>query len=64
MDVPRELTVGVMAEKLGVAIHRVQWILKTRGIRERSKAGILRVYDHAAFERVKKELAMPRRRAS
>lgn len=53
-DAPRLRTPGVLAELLGVPLHRVDYILRTRAhIRPAARAGRLRLYDNHA-------LAMPR----
>lgn len=54
---PRLVTAGVMAERLGVPLHRVQYVLRTRQVRVSAYAGRLRLYDRAAVERVRGELA-------
>jgi len=54
---PRLQTTGVIAEKLGVPLHRVQHILATRSkIRPAARAGILRLYDSEAVEQIRYEL--------
>ena len=56
-DPPRLLTPGVLADRLGVPLHRVTYILNTRPhIRPAAKAGILRLYDAQAVEAVRAEL--------
>ncbi len=53
----RLITPGVMAEKIGVPLHRVLHVLATRRhIAPRARAGTLRLYDTSAVEAVKKEL--------
>ncbi len=55
--VPKLRTAGVLAADLGVPIHRVLHVLRTRShIRPTASAGRLRLYDRAALEQVKKEL--------
>ncbi len=54
---PRLLTPGVIAARLGVALHRVHYILESRGIRPVARAGRLRLFDAAAVERVRSALA-------
>ena len=61
---PRLLTAGRMAERLGVPIHRVQYVLRTRRVRVSAYAGRLRVFDLAAVEAVRRELAAMDRRRS
>lgn len=55
--VPKLRTAGVLAADLGVPIHRVLHVLRTRShIRPTASAGGLRLYDRAAVELVRKEL--------
>ena len=55
---PKLITAGVIAERLGVSVHRVQHILRTRpNIRPAARAGSLRVYSADAVQRVACELA-------
>lgn len=54
---PRLQTTGVIAEKLDVPLHRVLHVLATRGhIRPAARAGILRLYDNEAVEKIRQEL--------
>ena len=56
-DEPRLLTPGVLAERLGVPLHRVTYILGTRPhIRPAARAGTLRLYDAQVVEAVRAEL--------
>jgi len=55
--VPKLRTPGVLAELLGVPLHRVQHVLRTRSqIRPTARAGRLRLYDLEALELVRNEL--------
>ncbi len=55
--VPKLRTPGVLAADLGVPLHRVLHVLRTRDhIRPAASAGRLRLYDRAALELVRKEL--------
>ena len=58
-EVPSLLTPGRVAERLGVPLHRVQYVLRSRGrtIRPVARAGRLRLYNLGAVERVRRELA-------
>ncbi|MCC5830903.1 MAG: hypothetical protein JJU36_15765 [Phycisphaeraceae bacterium] len=62
---PRLLTVGRMAEILGVPVSRVRYVLATRpDIRHCALAGIARLYDRQALARIRHELsAIDARRA-
>lgn len=55
--VPSLLTPGKIADKLGVPLHRVLYILRTRGhIRPRARAGRLRLYSRDAIAFIRHEL--------
>jgi hypothetical protein len=62
---PRLRTPGVLAELLGVPLHCVIYILRTRPhIRPAARAGRLRLYDNDAIAMVRHELsAIEARRA-
>lgn len=64
-DVPKLITPGVIARELGVPIHRVLNVLRTRPhIRPSAKAGTLRLYHRGAIAMVRHELnAIEARRA-
>ncbi len=64
-DIPRLRTPGVIAELLGVPLHRVQYVLRTRPhIRPAARAGRLRLYDNEAIAMICQELnAIEARRA-
>lgn len=50
-------TLGVLAADLDVPLHRVQYILQTRGhIKPSARAGRLRLYDHEAVALIRHEL--------
>ena len=53
---PPLLTAGRVAGRLGVALHRVLYVLRTRGIRPAATAGTLRLFDEATVARVRREL--------
>lgn len=56
-EVPRLITIGVMAAQLGQPIHRITNILATRPhIRPAALAGNFRLYDLAAVAMVRHEL--------
>ena len=55
--VPRLRTPGVLAQQLGVPLHRVIYILATRPhIRPTARAGQLRLYDAEALAQLRHEL--------
>lgn len=56
--IPQLRTPGVMAERLGVPLHRVLYVLRTRThIQPSAKAGRLRLYDEQAMRLIRAELA-------
>ena len=65
-SVPNLITPGVIAERLGVPLHRVVHVLRTRGhIRPCARAGTLRLYGANDLAAVRHELnAMDARRPS
>ncbi len=62
--VPQLITPGVIAESLGVPLHRVLHVLRTRRhIRHAARAGTLRLFDRQAVAMIRHELnAMDARR--
>ena len=63
-DTPQLRTPGVIAAELNTPLSRVLYILRKRGIRPIGRAGILRLYDRAAVEKVRAALReMDRRQA-
>lgn len=58
-------TVGRIAERLGVPLHRVQYVVHRKRIRPTAFAGRLRLFDRAAVARIRHELnAIDARRAT
>lgn len=57
LHLPSPLTPGEIARRCGVQLHRVSHILDTRDIKPIGRAGIVRIYDDAALERVREELS-------
>ena len=61
---PVARTAGWIAMELLVPIHRVQYIIRTRGIRPIAKAGNTGIYDREAVARIRHEInAIEARRA-
>jgi len=61
---PKLDTVGRIAEKLGVPLHRVSYLITSRGIQPAAYAGRLRLFDREAVAIIRHELnAMDARRA-
>lgn len=52
----RMWTVGSIAKRLGVELHRVEYLIDAREIEPVGRAGIARVFDDAAVERIESEL--------
>jgi hypothetical protein len=46
------LTIGAIARELGEPIHRIQYAVKTRGIKPAAVAGHIRVFAPETVERV------------
>lgn len=56
-DPPQLRTPGVLAALLGVPLHRVEYVLRTRRhIRPAARAGRLRLYDSQALAMLRHEL--------
>lgn len=49
---PAVRTTGKMAADLGVPKHRVEYVIRSRGIRESARAGQFRLYGRDAFRAV------------
>ena len=66
MNEPVLITVGVIAKRLGVPLHRVVRIVRTRShIKPKARAGICRLYDSESVAMVRDALnAIDARRAS
>lgn len=57
-------TPGRIAAKLGVPLHRVQYIIRSRGVEPSAYAGRLRLFNREAVARIRHELnAIDARRA-
>lgn len=52
----RSLTIGVLAERLHVPIHRVEYLVRSRDIQPKERAGHLRVFDEKAVETLRQEI--------
>ncbi len=54
---PRQLlTLGQIADRARLPIHRIDYFLRSRGIKPVARAGQLRVFGQAALDRVLAEL--------
>jgi DNA-binding transcriptional MerR regulator len=49
-------TLGDVARRLGVPVHRVTYILRTRNIQPTSRAATYRLFDNDVVARIAKEL--------
>jgi hypothetical protein len=49
-------TPGHIAARLGESIHRIDYIIRTRGIRPAAYAGRLRLFDRDGVARIRHEL--------
>jgi hypothetical protein len=49
-------TVGVIAERLGEPLHRIEYVLRTRAVKPIGMAGNSRVYDDDALDQIREEL--------
>jgi len=55
-DVPLALTVGQIAKRLHVPVHRVQYVIRTRRIHPCVRAGNLRVFSEGDVRQIGSEL--------
>lgn len=53
-------TIGEVASRLVVPLHRVAYIVRTRKIPS-ERLGLYRVFDEAAVARIREELSQPRK---
>ncbi len=49
-------TVGEIARRLGVALHRVEYVIRARHVRPSGRAGNARVFTEADVDRIASEL--------
>lgn len=54
-------TASLMAKKLGVDLHRVTYIIRARKIPSLAMIGHTRVFDRAAYQKVKEEISAQER---
>lgn len=55
-DPPNLDTTGRIAGKLGVPLHRVNYIIRSRGLKPAALAGRLRLYDRETVAMIRHEL--------
>ena len=53
---PAAPTIGSIAERCGVGVHQVRYVIDSRGIRPSAKAGNARVFSEQDVERIREEL--------
>jgi len=56
MSVQDLLTVGVIARRLNAPLHRIEYVIASRGITPIGRAGQAYVYNEAAAQRIASEL--------
>ena len=49
-------TIGTIAQRLGVTIHRVDRVTRTRGIEPMARAGTSRIFDESAVAKIASEI--------
>ncbi len=49
-------TVGVIARELGVQLHQIEYVIRSRKYRPIGKAGVANVYSEEQVRRMKKDL--------
>lgn len=54
--VPVVPTVGEISRRLGVPLHKVEYVIRARGIHASGRAGNARVFTEADLERIASEL--------
>ena len=56
MSQAQALTVGMIAERLGCPVHKIQYILKARRISPSQRVGPLRLFDEEHVAQIGEEL--------
>jgi DNA-binding transcriptional MerR regulator len=56
MVTAQSLTTGEMARQIGVAVHRVEYVIKSRSIQPVERAGTLRIFSEADRDFIAAEL--------
>ena len=58
-EVPALLTVGVLAQELGVPVSKISYVLQSRpNLQECARAGTLRLFDRATAGKIGEELQL------
>lgn len=55
-EVGRLWTVGAIARRAGVEVHRVEYVVNRIGVRPVGRAGIARVFDESAVATIEREI--------
>ncbi len=55
-DAPAALTIGEIVRQTGSQLHRVQYVIRSRGILPTSRAGNLRIFSEADLQYIASEL--------
>jgi hypothetical protein len=55
-EVGRLWTVGAIAHRAGVGVHRVEYVIERIGVRPMGRAGIARVFDEQAVTIIEGEI--------
>ena len=50
-------SIGQIATSLGVAVHHIEWIVRSRGVKPDFRAGNVRVFSTDAVEKIREALA-------
>ena len=58
----RAITLGVIATRLNLPIHRVEYLIRARDIQPICRAGRFRVFDEQAVSAVKNEVELMEQR--
>lgn len=55
-DVANALTTGEIARRVDQPIHKIEYYIRSRGVKPIARAGTLRIFSEADFERIAAEL--------
>ena len=55
-ETSQALTVGEMARRIGCPVHRVRYVILSRGITPTAWAGVARIFSPEDFERIAAEV--------
>jgi len=56
-SLPLVASVGEIARRLGHPVHRIEWVIRSRGIQPVSRCGHIRIFSDAAVRFIEEELA-------